>query len=412
MRRLWFFGLCALSCNREPPPTAPPSATPVAPSTPWVPTAAPSASAALSDAGADATLPRARPKRPTPELAGKVVRFEGGKSPSVAVASTAGEVSLRGVDGKALDWRVGDEIVVHGPKPAGGAVDCTEPERCSIGLGSGGDVALFGSDAHAALRLLGRFGQNAMLTGRGHEAWVELRATNKDVLARSFAAAFGLGTKRYKSLALFAPPAFLAALSVPHVPVPGRKVDLDLSGASLQNLNGLFADISRASLSGELRGEVSTIARNVDSGEALDALYALCGIQFARKGPGIALTQTGTACTDRVAPPRHCPPPSSPPLLAVESLLACVDVNELEVKALAFPPGPDSEPIALLGQGPSRGDEMPVRRGIYLAQSEKGERYELHWMVQAIRRDGVDLVLEDPSNASIVPKRLTLPVPR
>lgn len=373
-----------------------------------MPAKAPAPSAALTDAGADANAAPARPTRPTPEVAGKVLRLEPGKLPLVVVATQSGEVVLRGVDGNALDWRVGDEIAVHGSKPADGAVDCTEPERCSVGLRSGGDVALFGSDAHAALRLLGHFGQNAMLAGRGHEAWIELRATNKTVLARSFAAAFGLGHKPHKSFALFAPPAFLSALKVAHVPAPSRKVDLDLSGASLSNLNRLFADVARVSLSGELRGELSMIGRNVDSGEALDAMYALCGIEFARKGPEISLKQTGTACTDRVSPPRHCPPPATPAERAVESLLACVDVKKLEVKALAFPPGPNAEPVALLGEGPSRGDEMPVRKGSFLAQSERRGDRELNWKVQDIRRDGVDLVLEDPADSSIAPKRLTL----
>lgn len=408
--------LLAVSCSREPSPTAPPSASPAAASTPWVPSPAPSsAPVAVADAAVDAAPPLKPPERPTPALEGRVTRLQPGAKPVVAVDTSSGEVLLRGVDGKGLGWKAGDTVVVHGPAPESGAVDCTEAPRCSVGLKSGGDLALYGVDAHSALELLASFRQNGMVAGRTRTAWLELRATNADVLSRSFAAAFGLGFRRHKSLVLYADPSVLERLKVRHVPVASRKVDLELAGASLQNLTRMLSDVSRASLVGELGGEISVLARNVDSSEPLDAMLALCGIGFERRGPEIVLTQTGRECAGSVSAERHCPPRQGPPLRVLHSQLACIDVKQLELKGLAFPTSTEGPAVALLGAGPPRGDEMAVREGDFLAQSELADRggaqVEVNWKIADIRREGVDLVLEDPANPSFAPKRVSIPAP-
>ena len=335
-----------------------------------------------------------------------------GKPAAVVIAGPAGEVVVRGVDGPSLDWRVGDTVVVDGPEPEAGSVDCTDATRCSVGLRSGGDVVLADVDAHAVAGLAGRLGLRSMVVGRSRRASLEVRATSKDVLARSLAAAFGLGLKRYKSLVLLARPAVLATAKPRRVAVPGRTVDLDLRGAHLQDLMRLFSDIAQVPTSGDLLGEVTVVARGVDSGEPLDAMFGLCGVDFTRAGPALELSQSGGACSEAPLPERRCPRTEARPTRAVHAGLACIELSKLEVKALAFPRTPGAGPFAMIGQGAPRGDELVLSSGDFLSHSElretEGGTYELSWRVSAIGRDGVDLVLEDPGLPHVPPKRARL----
>lgn len=354
----------------------------------------------------------AAPVPEPPRLGGRVVRIEPGKEPEVVLSAPSGELRLRGVDGKALAWKPGDEVVVDGPKPEAGTIDCSDAARCSVGLRTGGDVVLRDIDAHSAIPLMARLGADVMLVGPSRRASaLEVRAPSTDALVRSLAAAFGLGVRRHRKLALLARPDTLATLKLRRVPVPSHRVDLELVGAELANVTHLFSEIARTPLTGELRGELSVAARDLDSGAALDACLALCGVDFERKGRGLALHQTGAACTEHSVPEPRCPRSEARPTTAVDVRLACVAPSRLRVLALAFPPGRD--PVVVLGEGAPRGDELALRKGAFLGQSElvktASGTVQINWQVAEITRERVELVLADETRPELKPKRIQIP---
>lgn len=406
LRRLSLL-LLLVGCEHHPAPVQSAS-----PATSAAPTASEQSSTPAPTLAADA--PNVAPPEAKPVLSGRISRFEAGKAPSVVISGVEGEFVVRGVDGPKLDWRVGDEIVVDGPKPEAGAVDCTEPARCSLGLRTGGDVVLADVDAHAAAPLVARMGRSLVVVGASRRARLELRATNADVLARSAGAAFGLGVDRYKSLTFLAPPALIAA-KIAHVPAPSRKADLELRRAPIRRLVQLFADVAEVPMLGELTGRVSVVAPDVASGEVLDAVFGLCGVSAKREGKAFALTQQGNAC-ELALPERHCPQRTAGlvPSRPFNSELECIDLKALEVTGLGFSHGASARAYALLGQGEPRGDEMVVWEGKVIDHSELIEtdagNYEINWRVSKIERTGVELTLADPINLALASKHVRLGV--
>jgi len=347
-------------------------------------------------------------------ITGRLVRLVAGKEPAVVISVDAGELSVRGVDGKVLGWAEGDEIRVDGPKPENGSIDCTDPTQCSIGLASGGDLILRDVDAHSALALIGSLVPKLVLVGPSRRASVELRYASENALIRAFARAVGLGVKPYRGLILLARPKLLEATRPVRIVQSNPKIDLSLVGAELYKVNRLMADVSKRRMNGIVDGQISFAVRSVESADVIDAYFALCGVSAKTIGNSLELLQTGKACSEYVVPEPRCMKQRAmiPPLQkSVIDRLSCVAPGELRILASSFVKG--LEPTVVLGSGAPRGDEMTLRKGDLFGAPEYRQRadtkLELYWRVSHIRRESVELELSDPAEPSSEDKRLVIP---
>ncbi len=415
---LALLAILQLCCGRETPvassPAVPPPA-PVVTSAPSTQSAAPEAKptpplpSAAASAPAPPSAPPSAPPRP-PHISGEIAALSGAAPFDVRLTTAEGALTLRGVDGRSLDWRVGDRVTIAGQEGTGGVVDCRDATRCSVGLESGGDVVLRGADVHAGLRVLAALGAQALAVGPSRTAWLELRATSDDVMLRSLATATGLGLKAYKGLSLLAPPDVIAKLSVRRVQSKTYTVDMEVAQAEIGGAMDLFSFMLHTPMRGERHGNVSIFARNADAADLLDAMFALCGITAVKKGRALELDQRGETCRREAVQPWRCPEQRFPPQSAVQERLSCLEPTTLQVLGIAL--RADKRPVALLGQGPVRGDEIAVREGDFIAPpvKQKTDSGELHvyWRVETIQRDAVTLLLSDPPS-NFPEQRATLP---
>lgn len=349
-----------------------------------------------------------------PKTVGTIAEWQPGPNPAVVLTVDGEKTLLSGVDGASLGWRIGDEVVVEGvsPRAPDRTLDCTDASRCSVGLKSGGDVLLRSVDGHVAAQLLPSFGVNVTLGGETRIASLELRATTPDVFARAFAAAFGLGMRRHRRITLLAPPSHLAAIKLVRVPHKSHGIDLRLVGAELNDLARLFGDVGRTTMSGTLTGRVTLAAREVASADALDAWFALCGVEARPTGVSkLELTQSGGVCGLPAFPPPRCRPPEA--LDRTRDLIGtlhCVPPDQLRVMAVVD--SASHTRSAILGVGDPRGNTILVWEGAYLAQSEvvhtDGGDVEINWKVDKIGKAGVELVW-DGAYAGVPAKRLSVP---
>jgi hypothetical protein len=300
------------------------------------------------------------------------------------------------VDGKALDWRANDELRVDGPKEEGGVIDCTDPAACSLGLATDADVAFSNVEGHSATRALGALRVNTVLVGKSRRAWAGFRTTNHDVIVQGFARLFGLKAKRAGGITLFASAAVVDGLQPKRVPGTNRKIDLQLVGVELANVTRLMSDVSKQTISGDVRGQLSVWVRNVDSQAFAGLYFAACGIKAERRGADVMLMQGENVCGDYQVPAARCPATQVTAQRSAESRLACFPIAELHVAGVGLPKRGDH--FVMLAHGPPNGDEIVLREGDMPNPPEEvrvGDRVLLvNWRVSTIERERVVLELD------------------
>jgi hypothetical protein len=255
--------------------------------------------------------------------------------------------------------------------------------------------------------------KRVVVAGPSRRASVELRATSDDLLIRSFAAATGLGFKRYRNLILFAQPKILSEAKLRRVVAKSRRADIQLVHAELSGFAKFLGDVLKVSVAGTVDGEVSASARDIDAADILDAAFGLCAVQYKKNRGALELLSTGLACRQR-SPERRCPRREGPPAArAVNESLRCIGPEHLRALAVAIPK--EGRPIALLGEGDPTGDEIAAFEGDFLGQSEKVSTpkgdYEVNWRISHIAHAEVELYFGVDPNVGIDVKERRIRIP-
>ncbi|MEZ4222033.1 MAG: hypothetical protein R3B13_13955 [Polyangiaceae bacterium] len=397
--------ICMVACSRErasgPTREPVPSSTPSTQSVPSTP-AAPNLSAPLAASTTPPPLPGWRQKR------GALLRSESSKDRMI-LQLDAGRLEIQGVNPSALGLAEGERIVVAAADVGSDRIDCSDPSRCSIGLESGGDVALFDVDAHQVAELFARaFRSGLLATGASHSARVQVRAKDADSAFAGMAAATGMRLGKFAGLRTLTRTA--APKTGPRLGLKGPRTDVALVNAELRDVLRFFSDVTRTPIAGMPQGRITIFAADRPSPELVEAVLATCAPGAKRDGRRVLVGEADASCGE--------PPPTTPRCApsaehsAVRGL-PCVGVDQLRVAA-TFATAPGGALAMIRGDGPER-SAFVVREGDLLDQKERtktgdGRRVEVNWKVARITKESVELEWGLPEEG--IPKRTRLLRPR